>query len=718
MKHTRTGKHILLSVLLTVTLMLGMLCPIAAAETAETEIKNPAAKLTVTSVKSGETVETLYELAEAAFYAAEQEAQSHDKTVTVTMLAPMTGFTFESSIYAASPITLDLGGFHHYIKQLSVYDECRLTIKNGTLTTCGTYASYPYGIRIVSPAATVILEEDVAVIGADRNTVVHAEGVADVTVERNGTTPVILQSGTLVNYGQILGGTSAHAVYNQGGEVYNHGRIIGGSGTANNPAFTFDTGAGVDGLNGVELNTGVIRGGDYVSEVYDENVLMTAPAVYGIVGENRGEIIGGSIKANSPEVNSAPAVYGAVGINTGTIRGGDAHSAAEQGSVFAAAGVVGWQVLNVGKYGYDVDYYHDADSPIEAVVIDNQGTISNGRATADHEAVEIAHANAILSRGDGSYEVLYNSGTVTANGGVTAIDDIMPGLVVYQNTGTIEPVSFEQAILTVSMDGEVITGETLDPFYDGKERTVTYALTFGGKAVHFENVTAVLTLDGKEVSVLREAGKYTLTVTHGEETKTYPLMIRPAHPFIDIADDHPYYKDIAGVYQKSLMNGTEPNVFSPDTTLTRAMLVTMLWRMEGQPVVNYAMQFTDVAQEDWYAEAIRWAASEGLVLGYDDGSFGVDNPITLEQMAVILYRYEQYKGGGFTGLWMFRLNYDDIADISEWAYEAVCYMVMKDVYCAPTETTLQPQKPATRADAAVFLNRYAELRADTEASAE
>ena len=144
MKHTRTGKHILLSVLLTVTLMLGMLCPIAAAETAETEIKNPAAKLTVTSVKSGETVETLYELAEAAFYAAEQEAQSHDKTVTVTMLAPMTGSTFESSVYAASPITLDLGGFHHYIKYLSIAGECTLTFKNGTLTTCGAYASSPY----------------------------------------------------------------------------------------------------------------------------------------------------------------------------------------------------------------------------------------------------------------------------------------------------------------------------------------------------------------------------------------------------------------------------------------------------------------------------------------------------------------------------------------------------------------------------------------------
>ena len=149
MKHTRTGKHILLSVLLTMTLMLGMLCPIAAAETAETEIKNPAAKLTVTSVKTGETTETLYELAEAAFYAADAEAQSHDQTVTVTLLAPITGYTFECAMSGfTSPITVDLGGFHHYIKHLTIVGQSTLTIKNGSITTSGPYSSDLFGINI------------------------------------------------------------------------------------------------------------------------------------------------------------------------------------------------------------------------------------------------------------------------------------------------------------------------------------------------------------------------------------------------------------------------------------------------------------------------------------------------------------------------------------------------------------------------------------------
>ena len=721
MKPQSILKRALLSVLLTLTLTCTLLSVSASDTDDEAEpIKDPAAKLTVTSVKTGETTETLYEIAEGAFYAADQAAKSPDTTVTVTMLAPAAGFTFECAIGdAASPITVDLGGFRHYIKHLSVTGEGMLTIKNGTLFTSGSYTQSPSGIIIINPAATVVLEKDVTVIGADRSTVIQADGTADVTVERKGTTPLLLRNGTLINHGTIVGGTGAHAVLNDGGEIYNHGTIQGGNGTTDNPASTFDAGAGIDGYAGVKLNTGVIRGGDFTSEVYEESMLMCAPAVYGIVGENRGEIIGGSIKANSHSVNAGPGVYGAVGINTGTIRGGDAHSYAEQGSVFAAAGVVGWQVLGAADYGYDVDYYHDEESPIEAVVIDNQGTITNGQASADRDTVTVSHANTILSRSAGSYEVLYNSGTIPAHGGVYAIDDTPPGLVVYQNTGTISPVSFEQAYLTVYMDGEAITADTLYPFYDGKERTITYALMFGRKEVPFEGVTHTLTLnDSETVDVLLKAGKYTLTVTYGEESKEYALSIRPAHPFIDITDDHPYYSDIAGVYQKSLMNGVEPNVFSPDETLTRAMLVTMLWRMEGCPYVNYAMQFTDVSQEEWYSEAIRWAASEGIVLGREDGTFGTDDPITLEQLSVILYRYEQYKGGGFVGMWMFRLNYEDIADISDWAYEAICYMTMKGIYCLPSETTLEPKKEATRAEAAVFLNRYAEFCAAKEASNE
>ena len=150
-------------------------------------------------------------------------------------------------------------------------------------------------------------------------------------------------------------------------------------------------------------------------------------------------------------------------------------------------------------------------------------------------------------------------------------------------------------------------------------------------------------------------------------------------------------------------------------TLTRAMAVTVLWRLAGEPVVNYLMQFEDVPQGMWYSEAIRWAAAEGIVLGYGDGTFGAEDSITREQLAVILYRYEQYLGGGFTGMWMFPLRYNDAEDVADWAYEAICWLTMKDIYVTNEGTLLDPGEKATRAETAAFLCRFSKHCEEQEA---
>ena len=622
-------KRILIPIMLVLTLTAMLVC-VSAAETTET-VQNPTAKLTVTSVKTGETVETLYADANEAALAIYGRTYDAQTSVLLEFLKPIKDFPYISDIHCScDQMVIDLGGFTHEIKMLTFSGTGTFTIRNGTFIGTGDLSHYIYDnqgtgiLQITDPNANVILAKDASVRCQDISMVAERESGDAVFLKAYSNDTVLLKAGTLINYGQIVGGSSeaTAVVVNSGASLYNHGTIAGGNADI---AKHYKYG-GYAVRGNVVLNTGVIRGGD-ITGIGPEYVSAQGGwGVYGDVEENRGQILGGSANVTIANGYATPGfgVCGSVGRNSGEILGGTAANSAENGTL----------------------------SPSKAV-----------------------------------------SGTVS------------------ENTGTIFPVAFAQTDLTVYIDGEALTSETPYPYYDGKEHTITYTLTFGGKEAAFEGVTSSLTLDGITVDTLHEAGKYTFTVTCGEETKTAPIAIRPATPFTDITEDHPYYADIAGVYQKGLMNGTEPNVFSPDTTLSRAMLVTMLWRMEGQPVVNYAMQFSDVAEEDWYAEAIRWAAAEGLVLGYDDGTFGVNNPITLEQMAVILYRYEQYKGGGFTGMWMFRLNYDDIADISEWAYEAVCYMVMKGVYCAPTETTLQPQKSATRAEAAGFLNRYADYRA-------
>ena len=109
--------------------------------------------------------------------------------------------------------------------------------------------------------------------------------------------------------------------------------------------------------------------------------------------------------------------------------------------------------------------------------------------------------------------------------------------------------------------------------------------------------------------------------------------------FADVPADAWYAEAVAYCQQNGVMSGTTDTTFAPDATLTRAMLVTILWRQAEKPVVNYLMRFSDVPEGQWHSEAIRWAASEKLVAGYGDGRFGINDPITQEQLNLIFQRY-------------------------------------------------------------------------------
>ena len=114
---------------------------------------------------------------------------------------------------------------------------------------------------------------------------------------------------------------------------------------------------------------------------------------------------------------------------------------------------------------------------------------------------------------------------------------------------------------------------------------------------------------------------------------------QPVNAFTDIPANAWYAGAADYVHKNELMNGVGEGRFAPEETLTRAMLVTILWRQAEKPVVNYLMQFSDVPEEQWYSEAVRWAASEKLVAGYGDGRFGTDDPITQGQLNLIFQRY-------------------------------------------------------------------------------
>lgn len=194
---------------------------------------------------------------------------------------------------------------------------------------------------------------------------------------------------------------------------------------------------------------------------------------------------------------------------------------------------------------------------------------------------------------------------------------------------------------------------------------------------------------------------------------TFVVMRDAALPFIDVADTAWYADAVQYVYESGLMTGVSESEFAPDGTATRGQIVTILWRLAGSPVVNYAMRYADMDEGAWYGEAVRWAASTGVVTGYSESSFGPNDAITREQLAAILYRYVKTQGQGFTGMWYFPLRYDDAASISSWADEAMHWCVMKGLLNGTSETTLSPQLTATRAQLAAILQRFCELPKDT-----
>ena len=169
-----------------------------------------------------------------------------------------------------------------------------------------------------------------------------------------------------------------------------------------------------------------------------------------------------------------------------------------------------------------------------------------------------------------------------------------------------------------------------------------------------------------------------------------------------------YHEAVDYVLNNGLMDGVGGGRFAPGGETSRAMVVTILWRLAGSPQAGKDSGFTDVAGGLWYTDAVAWAAEKGIVGGYGSGMFGPADPVTREQLAVMLYRYAKLQGKGFVGSWMFPLDYADADRVSGWAYEAMCWMTMNGVIQGRGGSVLAPQGPATRAEAAAMLMRFSE----------
>lgn len=220
-----------------------------------------------------------------------------------------------------------------------------------------------------------------------------------------------------------------------------------------------------------------------------------------------------------------------------------------------------------------------------------------------------------------------------------------------------------------------------------------------------------ITSGGKDVEVTDNGdGTYTFTmpsgdvkieVTFAEDPDWEPA---PEMPFTDVNEGDWFYDVVLYAYGNGLMTGVSATEFAPNQTTTRGMIVSMLARLEGVTSAESA-GFADVAENDWYATAVNWAASVGVVNGYEDNTFRPNAPITREQMAAILYNYADYKGYDVSARADLS-DYADAASISSWAEDVLAWANAEGLINGMTATTIDPQGATTRAQTAAMFERF------------
>ena len=209
-----------------------------------------------------------------------------------------------------------------------------------------------------------------------------------------------------------------------------------------------------------------------------------------------------------------------------------------------------------------------------------------------------------------------------------------------------------------------------------------------------------LTNQVSEVSLTKN-----MTVYAGWRADETPDTV--ANPFTDVFEKDWFYDDAMFVYKNGLMLGTSKTLFSPHGTVTRGMMATILWRMEGSLAPKGENSFTDVEAGRWYADAITWTTENGIFAGYSKDKFGPDDPITREQLTAIFYRYADYKGYKLTVTENLD-KFEDADKITDYAKMVMQWAVGNGLIKGKAETLLDPQGTATRAEIAAMLHRFIE----------
>lgn len=325
----------------------------------------------------------------------------------------------------------------------------------------------------------------------------------------------------------------------------------------------------------------------------------------------------------------------------------------------------------------------------------------------------------------GGYAGVYAmSGNITINGSVESITGDASGIEAYDGfeedcggditiSGEIGKVAggvvgiYAMCDLSVSGSAEVCATD---------EETEARCAVFAGGELIIADGGIDEPKDCKIITIPATVGEMNLyevsytTISADGQTEAKTVKFRGfVNPFNDVDESAWYYGNVKYAVTNGLIRGTSETTFAPSGNLTRAMLVTIIYRAEGEPDVNGSISFADVSVGGYYANAVAWAKQNDIVSGIDENRFAPDENITREQIATIIHRFAKYKGydvsvGENTNI----LSYTDAEDVSGFATAAMQYAVGSEIMKGKTESTLNPKDNATRAEFAAVLQRFIE----------
>ena len=610
-----------------------------------------------------------------------------------------------TSSYGGSGVCVQSGASSKDSPKLS------LAVNGGSLTaSSGTDRDgieFYVGALEATSATTSLTVTDNAIVDA-RTGGISASGVSgnpNVTIGSTGSTggivwngsegtvygSVTLQDNLEIKSGETLTiGNGASLTVPSGKTLTNNGTVTTtGSGTLTNSGTINNSGTLPETINGNQppkITTASLPNGT-VNEEYNQTLAATGSDTI------TWSVTSGSLPTGlSPNGNTITGTPTAAGTSTFTVTAANAYGSDSKQLSITIDAQTNVPVTGVSLNETSLTLTEEETATLTATVQPANATNQNVTWTSSNTSVATVQNGTVtaVSAGTATITVTTEDGGFTATCTVTVRPDVPPANPNYRIT------------VEATQGGTV----TADPTAAKAGATVT--LTPSPDAGYQVGTVAVTDRFGEPVAVTEQAdGTYTFTMPNGQVKVAVTFVeVQPEPlPFTDVAEGDWFHDAVQYAYENGLMDGVGDGQFAPNATTNRAMVVTILYRLAGEPAVSGDVAFTDVAPGLWYTDAVAWAAQKGIVNGISETEFSPSGDLTREQLATILFRYAEAKGYDVSAAADLS-GFPDAGDIQSYATQALSWAVAEGLLQGFEDDSLQPGGTATRAQIATILMRF------------